>query len=385
MKILHLVLFLILSVVQPACAQDSSAYDNIEIDAYLKNLNTVFISGHPYQWMTENMIHNRIDLKYSHDNGFSFQAGLRTRFIYGEFVKNFLSYSSLIDTEKGWLDMSWLVVNNKFFLLHSVIDRLFFDWNKGKIVLRIGRQRINWSQTFVWNPNDIFNAYNFFDFDYEIKPGSDAIKISYYSGALSQLEAAIKIDYQNRLTAASMFRFNRWNYDFQIISGIMNDEELVAGGGWSGQILKGGFRNETSIFFNTRQDDSVFTVLSSTGYEYVFKNNLMLMAEVLYNSNGMRKGFFKLDEFYYNDLNAKTLSLTRWTFMLMTSYPVNPLLNCSFSAMYSLNNQFLFLGPSVTYSATDNLSFTLNTQAFFSIKENDNTGGFVFLVFKWGI
>ena len=34
-----------------------------------------------------------------------------------------------------------------------------------------GRQRINWGQTFVWNVNDVFNAYSYFDFDYKERPG----------------------------------------------------------------------------------------------------------------------------------------------------------------------------------------------------------------------
>ncbi|HPD64844.1 MAG TPA: hypothetical protein P5050_04395 [Bacteroidia bacterium] len=384
MKRITLTLIIFCVIIFRSAAQDSLSPHSLNLEGYIKNLNTSFIQDNPYQWLTENMIHNRLDLKYSHESGFGFHAGLRNRLIYGEFVKYFPAYSSLIDEEKGWLDLSRMVVNNKYFLLHSTIDRLYFDYSKGSFAIRIGRQRINWSQTFVWNPNDIFNAYNFFDFDYEIKPGSDAVKMTFYTGAVSQLEAAVKSDYLNRITAAAMFRFNHWNYDFQVIGGMMNDKEIVGGAGWSGQLFKGGFRGEASCFYNNEKEDSNMAVLASIGYEYVFKNSLMLMGEALYNSQGIKKGTFNLNEFYYHDLSAKTLSLTQWSFLLMASYPLSPLLSCSFSAMYSPNNPFLFLGPSLSYSAADNLTVSLNAQAFSGLNTAENTGGFVFLVFKWG-
>ena len=53
--------------------------------------------------------------------------------------------------------------------------------------LRIGRQRINWGVNLAWNPNDLFNAYSLIDFDYQERPGSDAIRFQYYMGDLSVL------------------------------------------------------------------------------------------------------------------------------------------------------------------------------------------------------
>ena len=61
------------------------------------------------------------------------------------------------------------------------------------------RQRINWGQTLVWNPNDIFNAYSYFDFDYIERPGSDAIRLQYYPDYSSAIEMAVKADYENKI------------------------------------------------------------------------------------------------------------------------------------------------------------------------------------------
>ena len=70
----------------------------------------------------------------------------------------------------------------------QTFDRLFIEWNKEKWNIRIGRQRINWGINLAFNPNDIFNAYNFLDFDYEERPGVDAARVQYYYGSFSGLD-----------------------------------------------------------------------------------------------------------------------------------------------------------------------------------------------------
>ena len=120
----------------------------------------------------------------------TFTAEARTRLFYGETVKTFPQYADIIDHDEGYLvDLSGVVSEGNSYFIHSGIDRLNVDWSSGKWQMRLGRQRINWGQTFVWNPNDIFNAYSFFDFDYEERPGSDAALVRYYAGATSSIES----------------------------------------------------------------------------------------------------------------------------------------------------------------------------------------------------
>jgi len=362
-------------------AQDSIKSWNFDLDGYLK-FNTISLyQNNSKTLLTENMIHNRFDFTVLYKNKFKWIYSFRNRFIYGEFIKFIPSYSKLIDEEKGFIDLSFLLIDNKNYLLHTIIDRAYAEYNTGRFSIRAGRQRINWSQTYAWNPNDIFNAYNFFDFDYEIKPGSDALRLIYYSGALSQLELAVKADYKNRITAASLFKFNKWSYDFQLIAGIMNNEDLVAGTGWSGDLLHGGFRSEMSVFLNKNKlFDTSACFIASVGYEYIFKNSLMLLFEALYNSQGYKKGNFDLNEFYYNDLTAKNLSLTRLSLLISANYPLTPLINATLSMMYSPNNQFMYIGPSITGSISDNISVQLTTQSFFTLDKSTPTssGSFIF-------
>ena len=78
-------------------------------------------------------------------------------------------------------------------VFNTTIDRVFLEYNKNDWEVRVGRQRINWGINLAWNPNDVFNAYSFFDFDYEERPGSDAIRIRKYTGIASSVELAANI------------------------------------------------------------------------------------------------------------------------------------------------------------------------------------------------
>ncbi|MBT6837115.1 MAG: hypothetical protein HOA61_13830, partial [Bacteroidetes bacterium] len=283
---------------------------NWSLNGYVKDMQSILFTEVDSDWMNDNLIHNRLNFKWYMTKSLTLDVEMRNRFMFGDFVKYIPGYAKIVDNEQGFIDMSGLIFSEKSFLLHSTIDRAWIDYTKGKFQVRIGRQRINWSQTFAWNPNDLFNTYSFFDFDYEEKPGSDAVKIVYYTGMTSQLEVAVKADYKDRLTAAAMYRFNKWGYDFQFIGGVFESDDIVIGGGWSGQLFKGGLRGEFSIFQPIKGTSSSNpALLVSAGYDYTFKNSLMFQTEVLYNLNGKEDGDFDLNEFYFMDLSAKNLSL----------------------------------------------------------------------------
>ena len=134
------------------------------------------------------------------------------------------------------------------FVAHSVIDRMLIQYSDEKWDITIGRQRINWGINNIWNPNDIFNAYNFLDFDYEERPGNDAVRIQRNLKNSSALELAYKSGKnKDKHTAAFLYKLNKWKYDFQFLSGIYQTD-YVLGGGWAGNIKEAGFKGEMSYF-----------------------------------------------------------------------------------------------------------------------------------------
>lgn len=366
-----------------------------ELNGYVKDMQTVIIGDLKENWITDNLIHNRLNFKWYPTDNFNLVVEARNRFIWGELLSMeslvpdsmlMFKYSDYIDTDNGFLDVSDNILQEKSFILHSALDRFYFDYTKGKLMVRIGRQRINWAQTFVWNPNDLFNNYSFFDFDYEEKPGSDAISLQYYTSESSQFELAVKANSDDKITAAGMYRFNKWNYDIQFLGGYLNEQDYVIGTGWSGQALKGGFRGEMS-YFQPKDNiaDTTGIFVASLGYDYTFKNSLFLQFEALYNSNGSSERTFNLQEFYYQPLSAKNLSLNELTFFGMATYPITPLISASFSGMYSPNDKSVYMGPAGTFSVSDNFDINISAQAFLSDADvaAGGKGAFVFMRMKW--
>ncbi|AEV99621.1 hypothetical protein Niako_3297 [Niastella koreensis GR20-10] len=61
-------------------------------------------------------------------------------------------------------------------------------------------------------PNDIFNTYNFLNFDYEERPGADAAKFQYLFNDLSNVEVAFSIQKNNKYISAVRYFINKWGY-----------------------------------------------------------------------------------------------------------------------------------------------------------------------------
>jgi hypothetical protein len=277
-------------------------------------------------FVNENLIHNRLNFKGYVNDKITFAAEFRNRLFTGDMVRSGRSYSEFTGSDQGWVDMSWNLFNEQSFFLNTTIDRLWLDFNYGKFQARIGRQRINWGQTLVWNPNDIFNAYSFFDFDYVERPGSDAVRLQYYPDFSSALEIAVKADNEDHVTAAALYRFNKSGYDIQFFGGYVNSEDLVAGAGWSGSIGSVSFRGEVSWFQPVGKfSDSTATGLFTIGFDKVFKDNSMSQLQVMYCNNPMRLSSFST--LYSGNMSTKDLAFSRFSGFGQYSYPITPLLN----------------------------------------------------------
>lgn len=335
----------------------------LTINGYLSTMHTVIFDSLSGPFVNENLIHNRLNLKGYINENITFAVEFRNRLFTGDNVQSGTSYSGQIGTDQGLLDLSWNVINEESIILNTTIDRLYADFNYGKFQARIGRQRINWGQTLVWNPNDIFNTYSFFDFDYVERPGSDAVRIQLYPNSSSALEVAVKADYKDHVTAATLYRFNKWGYDIQFLAGYFNSEDIIFGIGWSGAIRSVSFRGEASWFqsaksFSKTAGTGIFTI----GFDKAFSNNSMAQTQVMYCNNPVKmSGFGSL---YLGDMSTKDLAFSRFSAFGQYSYPVIPLLNLGVSAMWFPDLKGYFTGPSLDYSLAENIDFSLFWQHF---------------------
>jgi len=321
-------------------------------------------TGASFQWTTYNQIHNRLNLEYQPVENLRFELGVRNRLLVGKLIGDIPGYASLFETDNGLADLSWNLAENKNGFMNTSIDRLYVDYTWRNLQLKAGRQRINWGINLVWNPNDLFNAFSYIDFDYEERPGSDAVLLTLYTSKSSSLDVAFKTDRFNHTTAAARYLFNVRDYDVQFIGG-KNENDWVLGGGWSGNIGRISCRGEGSFFSPLPGKSAVSeTAVSATvSVDYTFKNSLYIHSAFLYNSMGTTRkgqGISLLDPSF--NLSAKQLSIGKYEWFGQVSYPVSPILNVSLAGMLNPSDLSSYMGPTTTISLQDNLELMLTAQ-----------------------
>lgn len=359
MKNLTLTILLLVSVTDLFPQEDQK---KISLNGYASSVMSSMFRTLPDPFINDYLIHNRLNFKGYLSDKFTVAAEFRNRLFTGDMAGTDL-YASLIEADEGLVDMSWNVLREQSFFLNTTIDRLWLDWNTGKFQATIGRQRINWGQALVWNPNDIFNAYSYFDFDYIERPGSDALRLQYYTGASSAIELAVKADAEKEVTVAALYRFNKWSYDFQFLAGVVDDDELVAGTGWSGALGSVSFRGEISWFQPVGNPaDPAGTGLFTAGADKIFDDNSMLQIQAMYSNNPV--SFNNFDILFSEKMTVKDLAFSEFSAFTAYSYPVTPLFTAGISAMWFPDLKGYFTGLSTDYSFAENVDFSLLWQRF---------------------
>lgn len=380
LKIALALLFFCLAIL-PARSQLSAS-----LDGYVSNMQSVMFERLDGQWVSDNLLHNRLNFKAYLGSNLNFSVELRNRMLYGETVKSFPDYDDLIGIDRGWKDLSMNLIADSSYIINTSVDRIYVDFTLGKLQTTIGRQRINWGVNYVWNPNDIFNSYSFFDFDYVERPGSDAIRLQYYMNSTSSLELVGKINQEEKWSLAGLFRFNLAQTDFQFMGGILNEDEYVIGGGFAGNIGPISINGEITYLDPIEDNSSIkSTVLGGIGLSYNTPFNVYIQAEYLYNEAAKHSTISNFNDFYYRNLTIRDLSMAPHTLFTSLMYPATPLINLGISGMYFPNIKGLFMGPSCDLSLKNDLDLTFFLQ-YFQIDfsgSNEQKATLGFLRLKW--
>ncbi len=369
MKRIFFTIMLFFIVMHNLIAQENKK--QFEISGYVNDMPSVIMQSPDNEWLWENLIHNRLNFDWQINTNWRIDAGMRNRLMIGNITEQ-PGYAENIGFDNGWMDMSWNIVDERNVLLNTTFDRLYLTFGKNKWDLKLGRQRINWGQTLVWNPNDIFNTYSFFDFDYVERPGCDAFRGTYYHNETSSTELAASIDYSDKVTVAMLHHWNLKNTDYQVMGGMLTESDVVIGGAVSSDFKGINIRTELSYFQPIKNFTDTSGVISvSVGLDYLFKNSLMLQTEVLYNNVGntfSREGLLAL---YTAPLSAKYLSVCDWNIFVQASYPFTSRLSASLSGMSFIDIQSFYTGLSIDYSILENLDFSFITQHFTTTGKSD--------------
>ncbi len=358
---------------------------NINFNGYVQNMQTVWDAKQSTDWIFSNSLINRLNLSWYLNDNFTFQASLRNIFDYGQFVSLIPFYSKIATKDFGYFDLTKEITSGTSYTLISNIDRLNFTYANNNLEIIIGRQRVNWGLNMVWTPNDIFNSASFINFDYVEKQGSDAVNLQYYLDYASSISIVAKLDYKKNLTLAGKYQFNKWDYDFQIISGF-SDLDYIFGLGWTGNISGAGFSGELTYFRDKENfADTTGIALFSIGTNYTFSNSLFVIAEFLYNSNGSTDNLIFQKNIFSLDYSAKALSPSRYSFFLQAQYPVTPLTSASIATIINPSDGSFFVNPSLDISLTQDVYLLLAGQIFLgdNFTEWGDYGKFYYLRIKY--
>ena len=365
------------------------------VNGYLKemiSLNDVGDSS-----LVDNLIHNRLNFRWYPSENLRFYGALRSRLFIGETTKYFEDqFEDFIEYDTYFFDLSWTVYNEDAVMFHTMIDRLYMEWIHKDLTVKVGRQRINWGINTVWNPNDIFNAYSYFDFDYEERPGTDALRLEYYTGTNSSIDVAVSLPAESRfpdgrevntLSAAMMYKTNKWDYDFQFLAGYSR-ENWVLGAGWAGNLGGASLKGEMTYFYPEEEsEDDPKAFVGTVSVDHTL-GNFYYNISYLFNSAGPAElgpeGLIRLSS---RALTAKNLSPYKHSSFIQASYQFHPLVNGGMGIMLFPPNKAMFLSPFVTWNMLQNFDIDFIVQGFYG--EEFLTGDFkslstsYFLRAKW--
>ena len=353
----------------------------LEFHGYIKDLqSTYFIDGTDSLTMA-NLVHNRLNLKFNIAQGFTGRLEMRNRIFWGDQLRQTPDFGERTDTYNGLMDLSVLWVDKPAFVVHTVIDRMLLQYADERWDIRLGRQRINWGVNTVWNPNDIFNAYNFLDFDYEERPGTDAVRAQRFFTNSSSLEMAIAPGKTSKASiGALMYKFNRWKYDFQALGGVFNTD-IVVGGGWAGNLKDAGFKGEVSYFHPYENaTDTNGVVVYSLMTDRLFNESWYVSIAYLYNSNPTNS-FAENGGIYAANLTAKSLYPFKHNVYLGVMKTISPIAYANLSMTYSPTYNAWVVFPTFTWNTAQNVDLDFTFQSFFAdlsgVYESQGTAFFI--------
>lgn len=356
----------------------------LRASGYLKNMQSVILPGDDLVLM-ENLIHHRLNLRWDIRPNLTFHTGMRNRVFAGNLTTLNPNFGQdLMAVSDDWMTLSVLWMDRTSYAVHSTLDRFYLDYSLGGLNVRAGRQRVNWGLNLAFNPNDLFNAYNFLDFDYEERPGADALRVQYYYDFASGVDLVYNPGRgPNDGGVGARWFFNTREYDFQFIGGWVRGD-LTLGGGWSGYVRGAGWKGELTWFHPVDGSGRRQALSASTGMDYSFGKGWLVYGSYLYNSDVPDTQTALLNQ--TGVLTARNLFPFRHNVLGQLSYPVNPILTLSAAFIYSLDDTHpLVFSPNLRLSLSENWDLDLIGQSFWPLARSTDTQrvSVVFLRLRW--
>ena len=142
------------------CLLFHSSLSAQQLSGYVSGMPSLIVLHPQDEAWWQALAHNRLNFGWQMSPHLRMDAGVRNRLMFGS--KELINPAT-IKHDPGLMQLSWNWATVQTWhaaslLENTAFDRLNVTYEKNKWKLQLGRQRINWGQTFVWNPNDIFNT-----------------------------------------------------------------------------------------------------------------------------------------------------------------------------------------------------------------------------------
>jgi len=285
------------------------------------------------------------------------------------------------------LDLSWTWLEEDDAEATLYLDRLNGGASRGKTDITLGRQAINFSQAWFWNPLDIFLPFDPEAFDRSYKPGVDAVRadvslgmfsaVTFVYAAGNRLETRPTKDglrvtavdfseepwYGSALLARLQTNVNHWDLTLQggkVYGGIQ------AGTGFSGEIGPVGLRGEATWLFASGDGSTLLPDPQTgsvrkveliedhgklvVGADHRFDGSLYLNAEYFYNGAGEEDDpALALARVAVGE----TTNLGEHYGAFLASYELHPILTGQLSLIHSFTDGSDLLSPVFSWSVAD--------------------------------
>ncbi|NOX89041.1 MAG: hypothetical protein GXO77_08445 [Calditrichaeota bacterium] len=321
--------------------------------------------------LNDHLLHARLNTRWYVTSDLSFSLETRWRTYYGQSVEDIPDFKERITHDYEFSDLGWELIKKNRLFSFAEIDRLYLDYQAPKWQITLGRQRIAWGTSLVWNIIDLFNPMSILDFDYEERPGSDAVRFQYFTGSLSRIEFAYQpAPSNNKQIFALLWATHYGEYDLFFLAG-MKHHRKTAGFAWTGYIKDAGFRGEFRVSdplsegpqtpaplpeLPSLTNDKRISVQGVLSFDYSFPNSFYVHSELLYNRNGRTRnaGFYQLQA-----AKADMLTPAKWSLFQEFAYDFHPLVRGDVFVFYNPDDRSGLIAPSVSWSVFTNVDLYL--------------------------
>lgn len=337
-----------------------------EVGGYVKYLfSTTTITG-MNEHLIDHTLHSRLNVKWYITENITSSLGVRNQILTGDSPERIPNYHLSFGDSTSFLKLGGFLWEKKRTVNYIQCDRFWFDFHYRTLQLSLGKQRIAWGSSLVWNITDLFNPLSILDFDYEERPAVDAIRMQYFTSELSKIDFAYKFSRtREQRTYALQYTLNIAEYDLSALIGY-HSERVIVGVNWAGSIAGAGFRGEMTLTQSPRSlnlnpqnsfaQESRPQFSAVLSLDYTFPSSLILHSELLYNNIG------KTHASGLSANDARTLGLlspSRLNAFYRIGYTFTPLLRGDIMLLQNPYDGSHAVLPSFHYSLLENLDASL--------------------------